>query len=332
MQLFMQSLFQEFGKIDNIVGIGTGNKFVRGEDTGQPAIIVLVKKKMPKTDLQRTAIIPRKIENMPTDIIEVGDIRLLTGRTTTVRPAQPGISVGHYKVSAGTFGAVVKDRNTGELLILSNNHVLANATDGFDGRASIGDPILQPGIYDGADPKLSVIGTLDRFIPIIRETSAPRCKIANLFGTVLNKCISLFYPKYRVQVLRQNEKYNLVDCALAKPTDETLIIPEIYELGSISGIKEPKVGMAVKKSGRSTGVTHSIILATDVTLKVNLDEKQYGIFTDQVITGPMSIPGDSGSLILTEDNHAVGLLFAGSEKVTMFNRLDNVLDALNIIM
>ena len=44
----------------------------------------------------------------------------------------------------------------------------------------------------------------------------------------------------------------------------------------------------------------------------------------------MSMPGDSGSLVLTEDNFAVGLLFAGSEQATMLNNIEYVLDRLNI--
>lgn len=122
-----------------------------------------------------------------------------------------------------------------------------------------------------------------------------------------------------------------MDCAVAKPINDDIIQADIFEFGEIAGVKEVKVGMAVKKSGRSTGVTHSLVLATDVILKVALDNREYGVFADQVLAGPMSMPGDSGALVLTEDNYAVGLLFAGSEQVTMFNRITNVLDALNII-
>jgi hypothetical protein len=36
-----------------------------------------------------------------------------------------GVSIGHYKGTAGTAGCLVKDKKTGEILILSNAHVLA---------------------------------------------------------------------------------------------------------------------------------------------------------------------------------------------------------------
>jgi V8-like Glu-specific endopeptidase len=48
------------------------------------------------------------------------------------------------------------------------------------------------------------------------------------------------------------------------------------------------------------------------------------LFTDQCAIGAMSQPGDSGSIVLSEDNKCVGLLFAGSETVTMANRYSNV--------
>jgi len=324
-------LFQELSGDDNIIGIGQGHKWIRGENSGQKATVVLVRKKLAKDNLMRSTLIPQRINNRPTDVIEVGDIRLFNDRTGFMRPARPGISIGHYKVSAGTLGAIVKDRTTGETLILSNNHVLANSSDGADDRAAIGDIILQPGSIDGNNEQVdATIGYLQRFVPLNRRVSTSQCPIAKLFETTLNKCIAIFRPNYQVRVLRENDAVNIVDCAVAKPVSEAAITQDILGLGKIAGVKEPEIGLEIKKSGRSSGITSSFILATDVTVRVDVGNKEFGIFTDQILAGPMSIPGDSGSIILTEDNYAIGLLFAGSDKVTMLNRIDNVLDALNI--
>lgn len=325
--------FDEFISLDdNILGVGQGHKWVRGENTGEKAIIVLVRKKHGKASLQRSQIVPQKVDGVVTDVIEVGDLRFLNERTSMLRPAQPGISIGHYRISAGTFGAVVKDRDTGELLILSNNHVLANLTDGNDERAKIGDLILQPGIFDGGDKDKAYIANLCRYVPLYRELAPSYCPIARYFERCLNTCIKYLKPHYQVQVLRANERVNLVDCAVAKPLEPNLVQQDIMEIGSIAGIKEPELIMPVKKSGRSTGLTHSIIMAVDVTVKVFMSSREYGIFSDQIIAGPMSMPGDSGSLVLTDDNYVVGLLFAGSEQATIINRIHNVLDALNIVL
>ncbi|VBB08294.1 peptidase s1 pa clan [Lucifera butyrica] len=323
-------LFRNMEEQEDIIGVGYGNKWTRGEDTGQKAIVVLVEKKRKTGDLRNP--VPKRIDGMVTDVLEVGNIRLFNEEhTKRLRPAQPGISIGHYKVSAGTFGAVVRDQATGEKLILSNNHVLANLTNGLDERSKVGDPILQPGMYDGGNKEDCTLGHLKRFIPVAREMIAPHCRIARSFEQVLNRCIRLFKPHYRVQVLRKNPQINMVDCAVASPIDAADILEDILEIGPVCGIKEPYVGMPIKKSGRSSGITSGNVLATDVTLKVNVRHNEYGIFTDQILAGAMSAPGDSGSLILSEDNFAVGLLFAGSEQATMFNRIDNVLTALNIM-
>lgn len=328
------SIFRELLKIDNlnnnIVGVGQGHKYVRGENTGKKVLTILVKKKYCISDLQRNTIVPKTMDSIATDIIEVGEITLLQDRVTFNRPAQPGMSLGHYKISAGTFGAVVKDKSTGELLLLSNNHVLANITNGNDARAQIGDPIIQPGLYDGGNLENSTLAHLVRFVPLYSERGSSRCKIAQTFEMLLNKCIRIFQPKYQVQVLRESEKFNLVDCAVAKPVNPEDISAEILEIGVVAGVKEAALGLPIKKSGRTTGITSNQVLATNITIKISMHSQNYGIFTDQILAGPMSMPGDSGSLVLTNDNYAVGLLFAGSEQATIFNKIDYVLDKLDV--
>lgn len=315
---------------NNIVGVGQGHKYVRGKNTGEEVLTILVKKKYREAELKRHTIIPRAINNVTTDVIEVGDIRLLNERVSFKRPAHPGMSLGHYKISAGTFGGVVKDKKTGQLLLLSNNHVLANISNGLDDRANIGDPIIQPGTYDGGNLENNTLAHLWKFIPIHHELESSRCKIAKAFEMIINKCIHYVYPQYQIRVVRETEKLNVVDCAVAKPENISDISAEILEFGLVAGVREAALGLPIKKSGRTTGVTYSTVIATNVTFKVSLSNQGYAIFTEQVLAGPMGMPGDSGSLILTEDNYAVGLLFAGSEQATIFNKIEHVLEKLEI--
>lgn len=325
----MRRVWQQLCTLDNVVGVGQGEKIVRGRREGRPVLTVLVKRKLRPAALPANMIIPRMIEDYPTDVIEVGEIRLHSERTGVMRPARPGISIGHYRISAGTFGAVVYDRQSGEKLILSNNHILANLSDGQDGRCVIGDKIWQPAAHDGGN-EASTIATLERFVPLHREFMKPICPWARRFEAGLNSLLRLWQPSYHVQVFRDTEKYNLVDCAVARPCNPADINADILEVGPVAGWKEPQVGMAVKKSGRSSGVTHSTILAMEAIMKVMLAPRENALFERQLVCGPMSSPGDSGSLVLTEDNYAVGLLFAGSELATVCNRIDCVCDALQI--
>ncbi len=55
-------------------------------------------------------------------------------------------------------------------------------------------------------------------------------------------------------------------------------------------------------------------------------------FTDQLLAGPMSQGGDSGSAVLDNGNRLVGLLFAGSENSTVINRIEHVFSALGLTL
>jgi hypothetical protein len=82
--------------------------------------------------------------------------------------------------------------------------------------------------------------------------------------------------------------------------------------------------MKIKKSGRTTGLTRGTIEQVNVTIRVSFGADKTALFTDQLLAGAMSQGGDSGSVVLTEDNEVIGLLFAGSTNTTIFNRIQNV--------
>lgn len=315
--------------IKNVVGVGVGYKHVAMTRTEKPAIIVFVTKKEAPENLSREQTVPIKINGLETDVIEIGEVRLLEERTQLVRPAQPGLSIGHYRITAGTFGAVVKDKQTGEKLILSNNHILANATSGNDGRAATGDPILQPGEYDGGT-KDDKIATLLRYVPMQKGEAPATCPIANGAARMANMIVHAIRPNYDLRFFKRGGTPNIVDCAVARPLEPDLITDEILGLGKVQGVVEAKPGMKVVKSGRTTGITKGTVTAVGVTLDVKLDDNNSAHFSNQVVTDMNSQGGDSGSLVLTEGNKAVGLLFAGSDKVTVFNHIQTVLDKLNI--
>ena len=65
------------------------------------------------------------------------------------------------------------------------------------------------------------------------------------------------------------------------------------------------------------------------SVKVNYDN-QTALFRDQILTTNMSQGGDSGSLVLDMKARAVGLLFAGSEQVTILNPINEVLRLLDV--
>lgn len=308
----------------NVIGCGIGFKEVRSQPTNTTALLVFVKKKLPLSSLLKEDHVPTQVDSLPTDVIEVGDVRLFDSlRIKKERPAQPGISIGHYGISAGTFGAVVYDECTNQPLILSNNHVLANTTNGQDGRAYFGDPIVQPGTYDGGTLN-DTIGYLWRYSPIIPmfEQGAQRCKA----GHHTQSTVSLHEKTCQQTHFIRNK----IDAALAIPSKKHIITTDVFGLGSIVGTTSPTVRQTVWKSGRSSNVTQGTVRALHVTLAVAMGVNTQALFVDQIVTSPMAEPGDSGSIGLTGDGEVFGLLFAGSDEATIYNPIQHVTSLLNV--
>lgn len=311
----------------NVVGVGVGEKVSYGKSTGELSVVVLVRQKVPLVGLAPQAVVPREVDGIRTDVMEVGDVRAQQARTDRWRPAPGGVSIGHYKITAGTFGCVVRDRATGDRLILSNNHVLANSND-----ASPGDPILQPGAADGGQDGPDTIARLERLCPIQFNTEPPTCGTAQAVADVLNSLANLLGSGHRLEAIRANpQASNNVDAAVARPLDGRDILDEILEIGVVSGTLPASLGMRVRKSGRTTGLTSGEITVLDATISVNYGSGRTATFDNQIVTGPISQGGDSGSLVVAESElKAVGLLFAGSEQSTIVNPIQAVLDCLDV--
>lgn len=90
------------------------------------------------------------------------------------------------------------------------------------------------------------------------------------------------------------------------------------------------VGDLVKKTGRTTNISFGRVISVDATIDVNYGAAGTARFKDQILTTNISAGGDSGSLVTSLDNVAVGLLFAGSSVVTVANHIENVRALLRI--
>lgn len=155
---------EQLMQLPNVLGVAAGFKESQGVVTDEPSVVVLVQQKKPEAGLAEGARIPKEINGIKTDVYEVGYLQAhqaMPPQRQRLRPVPGGASIGHYKVTAGTLGVLVRDRTTGERLILSNNHVLANSNEALQG-----DPILQPGATDGGFNPADIVARLERFIPL----------------------------------------------------------------------------------------------------------------------------------------------------------------------
>jgi hypothetical protein len=221
-----------------------------------------------------------------------------------VRPLKIGCSIGHHKITAGTLGGFVRSRDDGSVLILSNNHVLANENKGRKG-----DPILQPGFIDGDKNPKDRVGALLRFVRLKREgANLVDCAVATIDPGIE------FDPR------------------------------TITGVGKLAGLGDAILaeGDAVSKVGRTTVKTDGRLTAFELDDVVVRFDTGLLRFDGQIeIEGagddPFSRGGDSGSLIVDTDRRAVGLLFAGGDLggtngkgLTFANPLRSVLDALKV--
>lgn len=268
------------------------------------------------TDQMRSVLVDslgiKAAGDIPIKVNVTGIIRAFP-HTFKERPSPCGISVAHQNVTAGTQGCLCFGRQeprNNRVMILSNNHVLANSND-----AKAGDCICQPGPADGGSCPGDKVAVLERFVPL--DFSGP----------------------------------NVVDCATAWAWPDRVRVEQVY----LSGGKptffrtgrtpvEPKVGMAVGKSGRTTQLKKGRIDSLGGSFLVDYGTAGKAHFQDTIVIrgaagkGPFSQGGDSGSLIWQWDSGVapVGLLFAGGtdsvtgEDFTMANRIDSVMSALDI--
>lgn len=291
-----RTLYAPLMQKPNTIGMGVGNKYRNGRDTGKLCLQIYVSKKLPTAFISDSGVLPQTYYGIPTDVIETG---LFTGFNEILahHSNELGCSIGLSDIpSAGTAGALTEDKN-GHRYILSNNHVLGNQNT-----ARKGDIVIQPALLDGGVGPRDAVAKLTRYMPL-----------------------NFLYS----DKITDKSPTNTADCAIAECFGNRTLSPKIHGIGNILPPVSPSIGQNVKKSGRTTGLTKGKITAVNATILVSYG-KGNALFLNQIVTTPMAQAGDSGSLLVDEGNHAVGLLFAGSASETLFNPIETVLSALQI--
>jgi len=196
-----------------------------------------------------------------------------------IRPVIAGYSIGRTDES-GTAGLIVStDPQGSNRYILSNNHVLV------DNNSSRTSATIQPGGADGGSLKKDLVGYMSKYVKLHKK------------------------------------KNNYIDAAISRPLRRSLVKPKYAVYGNVPGyITSYKVGEKFKKVGRTSGVVTGTVESIHTDIQVNYGD--YGNlgtinFKNQSIIrgkGPVSLPGDSGSVWLTKKgNKAAAVNFAGSD-------------------
>ena len=291
---------------------------------GQPAIMVLI------TSDKAALKVPDDLDGVPVQVLLTDRIVAMKGKpggggggggkvdhqAKQSTPIQLGTSGGwSYDLAngyccGGTLGALIQVG--GQKRILSNYHVFeADITSGGNNRvAQTGDPIIQPGLID------------------VNCNAASAQEVATLV-------VSGSLPSANV------------DCSSATIIDG-MVDPSgaILEIGTLSSqTVAASVNQAVKKSGRTTGLTRSKVSGLNATVSVSYEDECAGstaftkTYTGQIIISNRGSKflgsGDSGSLMVEDvstNPRAVGLLFAGSSSTAVANPIGDVLSFYNATM
>ncbi len=270
----------QLSKYPNVVKVGVGVKQTGGKLTEEPCLKIVVKEKIKEADLDSDDIIPAEIEGFKTDVIVQTDrspLAVCAEDQNNYRPVKGGIMINNSRNGSGTggsgtLGCLAQLDSDDSWVLLSNHHVL------YGEKGQDDDDIGQPWVGCSWCCKTNVIG-------------------------------------------KNVDKDETLDCAIAAVNDDIAIQNVIEEIGDIGGnATAPAVsGEKVRKKGARTGYTSGTVDFIDPgTQEITIEPNPAG--------GPADDPGgctnyesgktifayfgDSGSVIVNDDNEVIALLYA----------------------
>lgn len=285
--------------LPNVSLVYSGTKTKGGVDTGDPALVVGVVKKHSDSTLAALGLSPiaTQIEDVPTDVIEVGILKAppdLTTQTVTpidnpadhqkrYRPAPGGVSAIVCGSSACTITCWVWSNAKNAPVLLHNAHcsILNNCPDNLT---------LQPSPFDGGKNPADAVSHVDN-----ADFDTPQ-----------------------------------LDSAIDTVVDSSAPTMDIYGLGPYLGFGVPNVNDNLIKSGRTSGVTTGTCTALDGAANVQYPDK-VRMKTDLIVTTDMLQGGDSSSplRVVGADGKPtppiVGQGFAGGSGIALFIKIPNIL-------
>ncbi len=228
-------------------------------------------------------------------------------QTFPIKLGTSGVNGNTPDCCSGTLGSLLMDQR-GKQYILSNNHVMGRV-----GHAAVGEPIVQPGMIE-ASCDASVPKKVASFTAAPPITSNADAAIAEVIPGAVD------------------------------PTGAIIGLGGVAADGSYipappsSTIAAPLVGMAVAKSGRTTGLSCGVVEAINGTILIDLQAECGNpsdakiVFESQVILSSIVRPGDSGSLIVdAATSRPLGLVagLANDYRFASANPAGLVISALN---
>ncbi|GAA2663136.1 MULTISPECIES: S1 family peptidase [Actinosynnema] len=296
----------DFLRRPGVVGVDIGEKVVGGEPTGRLAIVVYVREK----GAAGRHTIPPDVLGVPTDVVQDtfaphhtlaspqgGSGAERHGRVLGGIGVGPSRSVRFVPPDVPRADDYLVAGTLGALVRARGTHrpmaLTAFHVACVDDAWEVGDPMVHPSRVDGGHP------VRDRIATLARAALSSRVDAAAL----------LLHARHTS--------------------------PEVVGLGPVLGAADARVGSPVRKRGRTTGITAGVVASTDAVIRLDYGAG-IGVRTlhDQirVETPGFGDHGDSGAVLLDEENHVVGLYCAGSPHRSFANPVGPVLDQLDVYL
>ncbi|WP_436924016.1 hypothetical protein [Halosimplex amylolyticum] len=307
----------------NVLAVGRGPKRTDGDVLDEEAVVVVVRRKLPKSELADDDLVPETVdvdeETVQTDVVDAGGEFYALAQQyapddpVTQQPSEGGMrqpiqrpdrqefvgEVGpaqtrmdRWRPASGGVSIGHPDVTAGTLgtspLYTSDDETvfLTNAHVAAPAnRSSAGDTILQPGRHDGGTSPDDAIGELLEWSEL------------------------------------SEDEINRTDSALVR-IEGDLVENDVLGIPDLNGWANARYGEVHVKSGRTTGVTSGELIARDLRAEINYGHpfSEPLEFEGLDVFGAMSSGGDSGSVIGTlrpDGFYGTDLLFAGSPKITL---------------
>jgi len=296
-----------------------------------PSIRIYVSKKVPMKDVTFCAsfldkikrkidknppkllscdLVPFDLDGIPTDIIEVGEMKALNINRDKHRPVKGGTSSMHYRGGACSTTGFFRDPETNKIYVASNCHCY-----GQENKANIGDSILQPSPSDGGVFPRDEIASVSKIIPLKFEE------------------YTCFWRRnaHKLMIWEKKDLMNTVDISFGEITAPW--VAEATIIGAYKGKREPFLGEDVHKSGRTTGYTVGTVASLSYTGTVQYDRGR-ATFTDCILIqgNGFSEAGDSGSPVFDTSGNFIGALFAGSTDYAIICKVSNIELESNLVL
>jgi hypothetical protein len=302
-----------------VTGVDIGEKVTKGKRTGQQAIIVYVRKKEPLAKLSPADVIPKEINGIPTDVVE--EEIVLQAAAVRELDIAPQVDATKYTTLEGgmSMGPCRSVFLSPPDVPTAGNYVFVGTLGALVKDRTSGAMMALSNFHVACVDSGWSVGDVQCQPGRVDAGSCP----ADRFGALTRAVLSDHVDGSVTTI----DSGRATDCA-------------ILEIGDVKGTASASVGMAVRKRGRTTGLTYGTVGSVDYSTSINYGDglgthvlkNQIRVDVDTSHSTQFGDHGDSGSAVVNADNKVVGLHFAGNTAGTVgvANPIQFVLDELNV--